>query len=72
MSNKKSGSARPVMQCDKCKFRQMAEKTNSTILGRLWAWHTSFCPGWKRYVKARFEHGEEPPSLGHRRGYWGV
>jgi hypothetical protein len=21
-------------------------------LGRLWRWHTNFCPGWKAYMKS--------------------
>jgi hypothetical protein len=71
MTDPQAAKERPAMQCDRCKFRQMADKSNSPLLGRLWVWHTSFCPGWKRYVKARFEHGEQPPGKGHRRGYWG-
>ncbi len=65
-----SDTQRPRMSCDKCKFRPIAEKSPGSFLGRLWIWHTSFCPGWKRYVKTRWEHGEEPPAIGNRRGFW--
>jgi hypothetical protein len=70
MPDTTKSAQRPAMQCDKCKFRQLAQKSGSSLLGRLWVWHTSFCPGWKRYVKARHEHGEQPPERGNWRGYW--
>ncbi|MBU1002601.1 MAG: hypothetical protein KKE73_08760 [Proteobacteria bacterium] len=58
------------MSCDACPFRRLADKSPFSFLGKLWVWHTSFCPGWKRYVKARHEHGEAPPTLGSNRNYW--
>lgn len=61
---------RKRMMCDNCGFRRLADRLPTSVPGRLWAWHTRFCPGWKRYVKARFEHGEAPPERGSRRGYW--
>lgn len=65
-----NSKARPGMSCDSCKFKQFAENSPMSFLGKLWTWHTSFCPGWKRYVKARWEHGERPPAIGSKRGYW--
>ena len=63
-------AVRPGMMCDICPGRRMAERSPESFLGRMWAWHTGWCPGWKRYVKARHAHGEGPPSTGSRRGMW--
>lgn len=63
-------SKRPDMPCDECRFRKFAKESPHSLLHAFWVWHTSFCPGWKRYVKTRFEHGDGPPEIGHRRGYW--
>jgi hypothetical protein len=38
--------------CEKCWFRSYAERKPRSILGRLWRWHTGWCPGWKAYQKA--------------------
>lgn len=66
----KQNTTRPIMSCDNCKFRAKVGDSPDTLLGKIWVWHTAVCPGWKRYVKARFEYGEEPPLYGHWRGYW--
>lgn len=58
------------MPCDMCPFGNTARRSPGSLLGRLWVWHTSFCPGWKRYVKARRERGLPPPELGSGRGLW--
>lgn len=58
------------MLCGTCPFRKLAERRPGSVLGRLWLWHTTFCPGWKRYVKSRREQGQPPPDLGSRRGFW--
>lgn len=41
--------------CESCKFRGRYEKNPKSFLGRLWRWHTKFCPGWKMYVKSLTE-----------------
>ena len=56
--------------CDACPFRKFAERSPGSIPGRLWIWHTTWCPGWKRSQKARWEQGLPPPPLGDRRGFW--
>ena len=38
--------------CEKCPLRRRAEKNPGGLLGRLWRWHTSWCPGWRRYQKS--------------------
>lgn len=67
----KNAQTRPMMSCDTCRFRKIAEDSPSSLTGRLWIWHTAFCPGWKRYLKAIHAHNETPPAVGHRRGMWG-
>ena len=38
--------------CESCLFRARYDKNPKSILGRLWRWHTNFCPGWKAYMKS--------------------
>lgn len=47
--------------CTSCAFRGRYEKNPKSFLGRLWRWHTGFCPGWKMYVKSLTE--EERTAL---------
>lgn len=39
-------------RCATCSFRAKYDKKPQSILGRLWRWHTNFCPGWKNYMKS--------------------
>ena len=36
--------------CATCSFRAKYDQKPRAILGRLWRWHTNFCPGWKGYM----------------------
>ena len=38
--------------CATCSFRARYDERPRSILGRLWRWHTNFCPGWKAYMKS--------------------
>jgi hypothetical protein len=38
--------------CVKCKMRRRYERKPHSLLGRLWKWHTGWCPGWKKYLKS--------------------
>ncbi|WP_041273054.1 hypothetical protein [Desulforapulum autotrophicum] len=38
--------------CEKCGFRAKFDNNPSSFMGRLWRWHTTWCPGWKRYVES--------------------
>ncbi len=40
-----------MSSCDRCKFRAKYDQNPRSILGRLWRWHTNWCPGWKSYIK---------------------
>lgn len=37
-------------RCDRCSFRAKYDQKPKSLLGRLWRWHTVWCPGWKRYL----------------------
>ncbi len=39
-------------RCNACAFRAKYDNNPKSILGRLWRWHTNFCPGWKAYIKS--------------------
>ena len=36
--------------CEKCSFRAKYDNNSKSFLGRLWKWHSSWCPGWKGYI----------------------
>jgi hypothetical protein len=35
--------------CAECSIRAKYDRNPKSIIGRLWRWHISFCPGWKKY-----------------------
>lgn len=37
--------------CETCGWRKHYERKPKSLLGRIWKWHTSWCPGWKAYQK---------------------
>lgn len=38
--------------CAECTFRKKYDDNPKSILGRIWRWHVSWCPGWKAYMKS--------------------
>jgi hypothetical protein len=38
--------------CATCAWRGKYDEKPNSLLGRLWRWHTNFCPGWKSYMKS--------------------
>ena len=36
--------------CPDCAFRKKYDTNRKSLLGRLWRWHTNWCPGWKAYM----------------------
>lgn len=38
--------------CENCNFRAKYDNHPKSFLGRLWHWHTSWCPGWKSYMNS--------------------
>lgn len=39
-------------KCEDCGWRKHYERKPKSILGRIWKWHTGFCPGWKAYQES--------------------
>jgi hypothetical protein len=38
--------------CDECGLRARYDRNPTSLLGRLWRWHTHWCPGWNRYMRS--------------------
>jgi len=36
--------------CANCAFRAKYDNNPKSFLGRIWRWHTNWCPGWKSYM----------------------
>jgi hypothetical protein len=36
-------------RCEDCPFRKKYDENPSSLIGRLWRWHITVCPGWKRF-----------------------
>jgi hypothetical protein len=41
-----------MSRCEACSFRARYDRNPRSILGRVWKWHTRWCPGWKAYLKS--------------------
>jgi hypothetical protein len=41
-----------MSRCEHCKFRKTYDNNPKSLAGRIWKWHTGWCPGWKSYLKA--------------------
>ncbi len=41
--------------CSSCSMRARYESNPRSFLGRLWRWHSKWCPGWKSYMKTLSE-----------------
>jgi len=53
--------------CAACSMRARYDENPRSIVGRLWRWHTTFCPGWKSYMRSLSE--EERRSIVERYGF---
>jgi len=42
-------------RCEVCKLHSYAIKKPGSLIGRLWQWHTRWCPGWKAYQRSLAE-----------------
>lgn len=40
------------IKCENCAWRAKYDSNPKSLLGRLWKWHTGFCPGWKAYLES--------------------
>jgi hypothetical protein len=41
-----------MSRCETCRLRATYDRDPRSVLGRLWKWHTRWCPGWKGYIKS--------------------
>ena len=39
-------------RCSTCRMRAYHDRKPDSIMGRIWKWHTSWCPGWKSYLQS--------------------
>ena len=39
--------------CENCKIHAHYDKNPKSLMGRIWHWHISFCPGWKSYFTSQ-------------------
>jgi hypothetical protein len=49
--------------CHTCGLRARAENKPTSLVARIWRWHTGWCPGWKAYVKELESKGLEVPQV---------
>ena len=47
----RTGTPKPK-SCTTCAFRRAYDRRPKSLLGRLWRWHTRWCPGWRAYLKS--------------------
>ncbi len=38
--------------CERCGFRAKYDSNPRSLLGRIWRWHTNWCPGWNSYMRS--------------------
>ncbi len=49
----------PEHNCETCAMKAKYDANPRSLLGRLWKFHTRFCPGWKAYLKSLPEEKRE-------------
>ena len=50
------------MGCEDCGWRAYSERKPESLLARIWRWHTSWCPGWKKYQAELARQTPEPDN----------
>jgi hypothetical protein len=43
------------MSCNNCAWQNKYRERPKSFSGRLWKFHTRFCPGWKKHLKSLSE-----------------
>ncbi len=36
--------------CGNCNFRAKFDNNPQSFIGRIWRWHATWCPAWKKYI----------------------
>jgi hypothetical protein len=44
--------AESKIKCADCPMRARYDRNPKSIMGRIWKWHISWCPGWKAYLNS--------------------
>ena len=52
MRRRKAIMEKKTYKCETCAWRRYAESNPEKFWAKVWRWHTGWCPGWKRYMKA--------------------
>lgn len=50
-------------KCHTCGLRARSEANPQSLVARFWRWHTTWCPGWKGYVRELESKGLEVPKV---------
>ncbi|MBM4288580.1 MAG: hypothetical protein FJ135_10630 [Deltaproteobacteria bacterium] len=53
-------------RCENCGLRARYHRNPQSLLGRLWRWHATWCPGWRAYMTSLPQ--EERATLAERYG----
>jgi len=48
--------------CEDCGFRRRADAHPTSLLARIWRWHTGWCPGWKSYQRWLAAQQQQPSA----------
>ncbi|NQT56216.1 MAG: hypothetical protein HQ551_08315 [Desulfobacteraceae bacterium] len=46
-------------RCEVCKLHGYADKKPGSLIGKLWRWHTKWCPNWKAYQEELAKQKEQ-------------
>jgi hypothetical protein len=38
--------------CESCNWQAKYDAKPKSILGRIWRWHATWCPGWNKYMRS--------------------
>lgn len=49
MNTQTKPESEKTIACETCSMRKKAEDNPKSLMGRIWRWHTGWCPGWKAY-----------------------
>lgn len=45
-------------RCANCKVCRYGQEKPDTLIGKLWRWHSRWCPFWKAYQRELAEQGK--------------
>ena len=48
-----------TLRCENCAMRAKHDANPTSLPGRFWRWHISFCPGWAKFFASRTEEQKQ-------------